>query len=61
MQAETVAIVPDGVVRFFTLHVSVENLVAPWYDQGVIEQMQKHKLLSVKTQDAAETSLALLH
>ena len=31
------------------------------YDQGVIDQIQKHKLLFIETQDAAETSLALLN
>lgn len=59
--ADTVAIVPDGVVCFFTSYVYMENVVAAWYDQGVIEQIQRHKLLFIETQDAAETSLALLH
>ena len=37
------------------------TLVATWYDQGVIDDIQKHKLLFIETQDAAETSLALLN
>jgi DNA excision repair protein ERCC-2 len=39
----------------------MENVVAAWYDQGVIDEIQKHKLLFIETQDAAETSLALLN
>ena len=34
-------------------------MVASWYDQGIIDQLQRHKLLFIETQDAAETSLAL--
>ncbi|TRY70725.1 hypothetical protein TCAL_01186 [Tigriopus californicus] len=59
--SETVAVVPDGVVCFFTSYLYMENVVAAWYDQGVIDQIQKHKLLFIETQDAAETSLALLN
>ena len=29
--------------------------------QGILDQVQKHKLLFIETQDAAETSLALLN
>merc|ERR1719350_2733441 len=56
-----VAIVPDGVVCFFTSYLYMENVVAAWYDQGVIDQIQRHKLLFIETQDAAETSLALIN
>jgi Rad3-related DNA helicase len=38
--AETVSIVPDGVVCFFTSYLYMENVVAAWYDQGVIEQVR---------------------
>lgn len=57
----TVSIVPDGVVCFFTSYLYMETVVATWYDQGVIDDIQKHKLLFIETQDAAETSLALLN
>lgn len=40
--SETVSIVPDGVVCFFTSYLYMENVVAAWYDQGVIEQIQVH-------------------
>lgn len=32
-----------------------------FFFQGIIDQVQKHKLLFIETQDAAETSLALLN
>jgi len=59
--AEMVSCVPDGVVCFFTSYLYMENVVAAWYEQGVIDQIQRHKLLFIETQDAAETSLALLN
>ena len=59
--AEMVACVPDGVVCFFTSYLYMENVVAAWYEQGVIDNIQRHKLLFIETQDAAETSLALIN
>merc|ERR1712042_99045 len=56
-----VGCVPDGVVCFFTSYLYMENVVAAWYEQGVIDTIQRHKLLFIETQDAAETSLALLN
>nr|CAG4643731.1 EOG090X01B4 [Lepidurus arcticus] len=53
--------VPDGLVCFFTSYLYLETVVASWYDQGIIDQLQRHKLLFIETQDAAETSLALMN
>lgn len=58
---EVAAIVPDGIVCFFTSYLYLENVVSSWYDQGIIDQLQRHKLLFIETQDAAETSLALVN
>ncbi|KAF0296353.1 General transcription and DNA repair factor IIH helicase subunit XPD [Amphibalanus amphitrite] len=58
---DMVTAVPDGVVCFFTSYMYMESVVSSWYDQGIITQLQKHKLLFIETQDAAETSLALLN
>lgn len=58
---EVSTIVPDGVVCFFTSYLYLESVVASWYDQGVIDQLQRRKLLFIETQDSAETSLALLN
>lgn len=52
-------IVPDGVVCFFVSYVYMENIVSAWYEQGILESIQKNKLLFIETQDAAETSMAL--
>ncbi|PSN41187.1 TFIIH basal transcription factor complex helicase XPD subunit [Blattella germanica] len=58
---EVATIVPDGVVCFFTSYLYLESVVASWYDQGVVDNLQRNKLLFIETQDAAETSLALLN
>lgn len=56
---EICSIVPDGVVCFFTSYLYLESVVASWYDQGVIDNLQRKKLLFIETPDSAETSLAL--
>ncbi|XP_041980454.1 general transcription and DNA repair factor IIH helicase subunit XPD [Aricia agestis] len=58
---EVAAAVPDGVVCFFTSYMYLESVVGAWYDQGVVAALQRHKLLFIETQDAAETSFALLN
>lgn len=54
-------VVPDGIVCFFTSYLYMESVVAAWYDQGILDQIQKYKLIFIETQDPAETSLALHH
>ena len=54
-------IVPDGIVCFFTSYSYMETIVSSWYEQGIIDSIQKHKLLFIETVDAAETSLALIN
>ncbi|XP_002126055.2 general transcription and DNA repair factor IIH helicase subunit XPD-like [Ciona intestinalis] len=56
---EMTKIVPDGIVCFFVSYAYMENIVASWYEQGILENVQKNKLLFIETQDAAETSMAL--
>ncbi|XP_041467884.1 general transcription and DNA repair factor IIH helicase subunit XPD-like [Lytechinus variegatus] len=56
---ELSSIVPDGIVAFFTSYTYMESVVANWYEQGIIDSIQKNKLLFIETQDAAETSIAL--
>lgn len=55
------SVVPDGVVCFFTSYLYLESVVASWYDQGIVDQLLKHKLLFIETQDNAETSYALMN
>lgn len=56
---EMSSIVPDGIVCFFTSYIYMEQIIASWYEQGIIDSIQKNKLLFIETQDASETSLAL--
>jgi DNA excision repair protein ERCC-2 len=56
---ELSAVVPDGMVCFFPSYLYMESTVAAWYEQGLIDQLQRNKLLLIETQDAAETTLAL--
>lgn len=58
---EITHVVPDGIVCFFTSYMYLESVVASWYDQGIIDSLQKKKLLFIETQDAAETSIALIN
>lgn len=51
--------VPDGIVCFFTSYVYMEQIVSTWYEQGIIDSIQRHKLLFIETTDSNETSLAL--
>jgi DNA excision repair protein ERCC-2 len=50
-----------GMVCFFTSYSYMESIVANWYEQGLIDQILKTKLLFVETQDSTETSLALFN
>ncbi|GIY11265.1 general transcription and DNA repair factor IIH helicase subunit XPD [Caerostris extrusa] len=54
-------IVPDGIVGFFTSYTYMEAVVAAWYEQGIIDNILKRKLLFLETQDSGETSLALFN
>ncbi|NWS65135.1 ERCC2 helicase, partial [Chunga burmeisteri] len=56
---ELSAVVPDGIVAFFTSYQYMENIVASWYEQGILENIQRNKLIFIETQDGAETSVAL--
>lgn len=58
---ETAKCVPDGIVCFFTSYLYLESVVASWYDQGIVDQLLRHKLLFIETQDNAETSYALMN
>lgn len=51
--------IPDGVVCFFVSYLYMESVVSIWHEQGVIQNVQKNKLLFIETQDGVETALAL--
>ncbi|ETN76332.1 DNA repair helicase [Necator americanus] len=56
---EMASVVPDGMVVFFTSYVYMESVIAVWYEQHVIDELMKSKLLFIETNDALETSVAL--
>ncbi|CAG2175133.1 unnamed protein product, partial [Oppiella nova] len=41
---EMSAIVPDGLVCFFTSYLYMEQIVSVWYEQGIVDNIQRHKL-----------------
>ncbi|XP_075239150.1 general transcription and DNA repair factor IIH helicase subunit XPD-like [Convolutriloba macropyga] len=53
------SIVPDGMVCFFTSYSYMETVISNWYNQGILDNVQRHKLIFIETQDAVETSMAL--
>ncbi|KJH48808.1 DNA repair helicase [Dictyocaulus viviparus] len=56
---EMASVVPDGMVVFFTSYLYMESVIAVWYEQHVIDELMKSKLLFIETNDALETSVAL--
>jgi DNA excision repair protein ERCC-2 len=58
---EMAACVPDGIVCFFPSYAYLETAIAAWYQQGLVDRLQKHKLLFIETPDILETSAALMH
>uniref|UniRef100_A0A0N4ZG37 General transcription and DNA repair factor IIH helicase subunit XPD n=1 Tax=Parastrongyloides trichosuri TaxID=131310 RepID=A0A0N4ZG37_PARTI len=54
-------ITPDGMVVFFTSYGYMENVVSLWYDQRIIDELVKYKLLFIETQDPLETAAAHRH
>lgn len=53
------AIIPDGMVCFFTSYRYMEDIVATWKDLGLLDELQRHKLIFIETKDVVETTLAL--
>lgn len=53
------AVIPDGLVCFFTSYVYMESIVAAWYKHGIMDQLMKLKIVFIETPDALETSTAL--
>jgi DNA excision repair protein ERCC-2 len=56
---EMSAIVPDGIVCFFTSYYYMEEIVSFWNEMGLLNSVLANKLLFVETPDPAETALAL--
>jgi DNA excision repair protein ERCC-2 len=56
---ELAKVVPDGMVGFFTSYRYMEDVIAVWKDNGIIDQILQHKLIFLETKDIVETTLAL--
>lgn len=57
--AELAAVIPDGMVCFFVSYAYMDSIIQQWHDKGILEEIMKHKLVFIETQDVVETSLAL--
>jgi DNA excision repair protein ERCC-2 len=53
------AAVPDGIVSFFTSYKFLEDMVAFWKSNGILDEVLRYKLIFVETKDVVETTLAL--
>ena len=56
---ELSAIVPDGMVCFFTSYRYMEEIINAWHKTKMLEQICANKILFIETADMLETSLAL--
>lgn len=56
---ETCSAVPDGVICFFTSYTYMEQVVAAWNEQKILEKVSEHKLIFIETPDTLETAVAL--
>jgi len=56
---EASAIVPDGIICFFTSYSYMEQIVSVWNEMGLLNNILTNKLIFVETSDPAESALAL--
>ncbi|EGC30807.1 hypothetical protein DICPUDRAFT_50564 [Dictyostelium purpureum] len=56
---EVSAIVPDGIICFFTSYSYMEQIVSVWNEMGLLNNILTNKLIFVETSDPAESALAL--
>jgi len=59
LMLEIAAVVPDGMVCFFTSYEHLEEVVTRWDDMGILEEVLHHKLIFIETKDIVETTMAL--
>ena len=59
MLVELCAVIPDGVVAFFTSYSYMESLISEWDAIGILRELTKYKLVFIETKDVVETTLAL--
>ena len=56
---ELAAVVPDGMVAFFTSYSYMQEVVRKWEEMEILSALLKHKLIFIETTDVLETTLAL--
>ncbi|OAF68694.1 hypothetical protein A3Q56_03566 [Intoshia linei] len=56
-----VRVTPDGIICFFPSYSYMEYVLSEWYHRGVLDQIQKYKLIYIETQDINETNDALVN
>jgi len=56
---EMASVVPDGMVCFFPSYTYMEQVVNIWYEKGILDEIQKRKLIFIESRDNDETSLAI--
>ena len=54
-----VRVVPDGIVCFFTGYIYMGKILHSWKQSGVLDELNKSKLVFVETKDTEETNIAL--
>ena len=51
--------VPDVIVCFFTSYAFMENVILSWNEQGILQDIQRKKLIFIETKNVVETTIAL--
>lgn len=59
LTVELTAVVPDGLVVFFTSYTYMEQVVCKWHEMGIVQRLFERKLVFVETPDSVECALAL--
>lgn len=52
-------VTPDGIVAFFPSYSYMTSIVTKWHSVGILNEIQKRKLVFIETKDIVETTLAL--
>ncbi len=59
MLVDLTAIVPDGMVCFFTSLQYMQHVIVKWHEMGFLMKILENKLIFIETRDSNETMLAL--
>ncbi len=59
MLVELSAVVPDGIVCFFTSYKYMEHITVKWDEMDIFKRIRENKLVYIETKDHFETIMAL--